>query len=62
MENYNIYLSTETEKYKFIDISRENGATVASVSGCGTGYYISIQATESQADRINAAWAVARCQ
>lgn len=57
MENYSIYLSTENEKYSFIEITRQAGAVLAAVSGCGTGYHISIQATPGQADRINAAWA-----
>ncbi len=56
MENYSIYLSTENEKYTFMDIVRQAGAVLAAVSGCGSGYHISIQATPGQADRINAAW------
>jgi hypothetical protein len=57
MENYSIYLQTENEKYTFMDIVRQAGAVLAAVSGCGSGYHISIQATPGQADRINAAWA-----
>lgn len=53
MENYSIYLSTETEKYDFIDAARKAGATVTGVSGCGPGYYIQIDATPEQADYIN---------
>ena len=53
MEYYNIYLATETEKYDFIEIARGAGAVLASVSGCGAGYYISIQATPAQAEKIN---------
>ena len=53
MEYYNIYLPTETQKYDFIAIAREAGAVLASVSGCGTGYYISIQATPDQVEKIN---------
>ena len=53
MEYYNIYLPTETEKYDFIEIARKVGAILASVSGCGIGYYISIQATQEQAEKIN---------
>lgn len=55
MENYNIYLSTEREKYDFIDAARKAGAIVTGVSGCGDGYYIQIDATPDQAafiDRI----------
>ena len=56
MENYSIYLQTENEKYTFMDSVRQAGAVLAAVSGCGSGYHISIQATPGQADRINAAW------
>ena len=57
MENYSIYLSTENEKYSFIEITRQAGAVLADVAGCGSGYHICIQATPNQADRINTAWA-----
>lgn len=57
MENYSIYLATETEKYTFMDIVRRAGAILTAVSGWGDGYNISIQATPGQADRINTAWA-----
>ncbi len=56
MEYYNIYLPTETAKYNFIEIARKAGAVLASVSGCGAGYYISIQATPEQAEKINCIW------
>lgn len=56
MENYNIYLETETEKYDFIHAVREAGAKLAGVSGCGPGYYIQIEATPGQADYINKTW------
>lgn len=53
MENYSIYLDKETEKYKMISIVREVGAILSDVSGCGTGYHISVQATPIQAETIN---------
>ena len=56
MANYSIYLSTETEKFDFITAAREAGATVSGVSGCGTGYYIQIDATPDQAEYINKTW------
>ena len=59
MEYYNIYLPTETQKHDFIAIARDAGAVLASVSGCGTGYYISIQATPKQAEKINYIWGAA---
>lgn len=55
MNNYNIYLSTESEKYNFISLVRAAGAILTGVSGCGTGYYIQIDATPDQVSEINAA-------
>ena len=54
MENYSIYFNHESEKYNFLGIARAVGAIIADVSGCGTGYHISIQATPAQAATINA--------
>ena len=56
MEIYSIYLDTETQKYSFMAIVRQAGAILADVSGCGSGYHISIQATPGQAARINDLW------
>ena len=53
MTNYNIYLNKENEKYNFIRLAREAGAVISGVSGCGTGYYIQLQATDEQATYIN---------
>lgn len=53
MNNYNIIAGTETQKYNIINIIREAGAVLTGVSGCGTGYYIQIDATPEQADNIN---------
>ena len=53
MNNYSIYLSTETEKNNFKKVAQEFGATITAVSGCGTGYYIQLNATEEQAQNIN---------
>lgn len=53
MNNYSIYLTTEPEKYRCIEIIRAAGAVLTGVSGCGTGYYIQIDATAAQADEIN---------
>jgi hypothetical protein len=55
MNNYNIYLATEKEKYNLIHLVRAAGAIITGVSGCGTGYYIQIDATPDQANEINAA-------
>ena len=52
MLNWNIYLTTETEKYYFIAAIRAAGAELTGVSGCGPGYYIQFDATQDQADLI----------
>lgn len=53
MNNYNIIAGTETQKYNIINIIRQAGAVLTGVSGCGTGYYIQIDATPEQANNIN---------
>lgn len=53
MNNYNIIAGTETQKYNIINIIRQAGAVLTGVSGCGTGYYIQIDATPEQAENIN---------
>ena len=53
MNNYNIYLTTESEKYRVIALIRAAGAKLTGVSGCGTGYYIQLQATPDQVHQIN---------
>ena len=53
MNNYNITAETETQKYNIINIIRKAGATLTAVSGCGSGYYIQLDATPQQADNIN---------
>ncbi|MBE7039129.1 MAG: hypothetical protein E7398_00190 [Ruminococcaceae bacterium] len=53
MNNYNITAHTETEKYKIIDIIKTAGAILTAVSGCGSSYYIQLDATPEQADNIN---------
>lgn len=53
MNNYNITAHTETEKYKIIDIIKTAGAILTAVSGCGSSYYIQLDATPAQAAEIN---------
>ena len=53
MQNYNIYVHTENEKYDFLNLARAAGAKITGVSGCGTGYYIQLNATPTQAFIIN---------
>ena len=55
MHNYNIVAATEAEKYRIIELIRSTGATLTGVSGYGTGYYIQMDASDSQASAINAA-------
>jgi hypothetical protein len=54
MKNYNIYTASEAEKYRILALIRAAGAVLTGVSGCGTGYYIQLDATPEQADAINA--------
>lgn len=56
MLNWNIYLTTETEKYDFIATILAAGAKLTGVSGCGPGYYIQFDATQAQADYIEKTW------
>lgn len=53
MNNYNIIATTETEKYKIMQLIRDAGATVTGVSGYGTGYYIQLTADPLQVQQIN---------
>ena len=53
MNNYNIIAGTEKQKYNIISIIKQAGAVLTGVSGCGSGYYIQIDATPEQADNIN---------
>lgn len=53
MNNYNIYLATESEKYGLMETARAAGAKITGVSGCGAGYYIQLAATPEQVYIIN---------
>lgn len=53
MNNYNIYTATEAEKYRILDMIRAAGGKITGVSGCGSGYYIQLQATPAQVYDIN---------
>ena len=54
MQNYNIYVQTEGEKYNILNLIRAAGARITGISGCGTGYYIQLDATPNQVHIINA--------
>lgn len=53
MNSYNIYVSTETEKYQVINDIKAAGAVLTAVSGCGIGYYIQLDATPEQVFILN---------
>ena len=53
MNGYNIYVNTENEKYEVINDIRAVGAILTGVSGCGTGYYIQLNATPEQVYLLN---------
>lgn len=53
MTNYNIVAKTEEAKYQIIEVIRTSGAILSGVSAYGLGYYIQLNATEEQAERIN---------
>lgn len=53
MTNYNIVAMTEETKYQIIAVIRSSGAVLSGVSAYGLGYYIQLNATEEQAERIN---------
>ena len=53
MNNYNISAATENEKYKILEVIHAAGAILTGVSGYGSGYYIQLDATPEQAERIN---------
>lgn len=53
MNSYNIYVQTEAEKYEVIHDIKEAGAILTAVSGCGTGYYIQLDATPEQVFILN---------
>lgn len=53
MNNYNIVVKTEAEKYKVIQDIREAGAILTGVSGYYEGYYIQLSATPEQVHILN---------
>ena len=53
MTHYNIIANSEDQKYNIINIIKKAGAVLTAVSGYGSGYYIQLDATPEQADKIN---------
>lgn len=53
MKNYNIVAMTEETKYQIIEVIRSSGAILSGVSAYGLGFYIQLNATDEQAERIN---------
>ena len=53
MTSYNIIANSEDQKYNIINIIKKAGAVLTAVSGYGSGYYIQLDATPEQAEKIN---------
>lgn len=53
MNNYNIVVKTEKEKYEVIQAIRDAGAVLTGVSGYYDGYYIQLNATPDQVFILN---------
>lgn len=53
MNSYNLYRETAAEKYEAMQMIRKAGGKITGVSGCGTGYYIQLNATPEQAGEID---------
>ena len=53
MNNYNIVVWTESEKYEVIDQIKSVGAVLTGVSGYYEGYYIQLNATPEQVHVLN---------
>lgn len=50
--NYSVFLNSANAKYRYMNAARVAGAYITDVSGCGTGYHISIDATPAQVEKI----------
>ena len=53
MNNYNIVVYTEQEKYQVIQDIKASGAVLTGVSGYYEGYYIELKATPDQVFILN---------
>lgn len=53
MNNYNIVVWTQEEKYQIIQYIRDAGAVLLGVSGYYEGYYIELRATPEQVHVLN---------
>ena len=53
LNSYNLYRETAEEKYAAMAMIRKAGAVVTGVSGCGSGYYIQLNATPEQASELD---------
>lgn len=53
MNNYNIVVWTEEEKYQVINDIKAAGAVLLGVSGYYEGYYIELKATPEQVHVLN---------
>ena len=53
MNNYNIVVNSEQEKYEVINQIKSVGAVLTGVSGYYEGYYIQLNATPEQVHVLN---------
>lgn len=53
MKNYNIVVWNQKDKCETIEAIRATGAVLTGVSGYYEGYYIQLDATPEQAEKIN---------
>ena len=53
MKNYHFVAKDQDMKYEILAIIRAVGAVCTGVSGYGSGYYIQLDATPDQVEKIN---------
>lgn len=56
MEKYSVYMETETEKYDLLRAIRAAGCHLADVSGCGSGYLVSLEADDTGRAYLERVW------
>ena len=56
MKQYTVYLETEQEKYDLIRAIRAAGCNLTDVSGCGSGYLVSLEAEENSRLLLGRVW------
>ena len=56
MQKYSVYLETETEKYDLLRAIRATGCHLTDVSGCGSGYLVSLEADDERRAILERVW------